>query len=298
MKGVIYHTDKEWFNYLITNNLLTDVSFWTTQDRNLKIQEGDIFFFKTLDQEILGMADVKSYEKNLSINDVWLRFGSKNGVNNLEELKSKLKNTLGISEYEKISVIILDNLVKFKQPIKLKNVGLEKIQVMKYIGDDKIKQILEEANIVRGDQNINLNSLDPKFQKSLTKHRLFQHELRKLVLKKYNNKCLICGIDNENLLKVSHIKPVKDSPDDAGKIDNTLLLCSLHDSLFDSGLISINEKGKIMISDELKKTNSDRLIKEIEYLKNDPIKKEEKEELGLDFENEFFKYHRENIFKK
>jgi len=130
MKGVIYHTDKEWFNYLITNNLLTDVNFWTKRRNNLKIQEGDIFFFKTSDHEILGMADVKSYEKNLSINDAWLRFGSKNGVNNLEELKSKLKNTLGISEYDKISVIILDNLVKFKQPIKLENVGLEKIQVM------------------------------------------------------------------------------------------------------------------------------------------------------------------------
>ena len=96
MKGVIYHTDKEWFNYLITNNLLTDVSFWTTQDRNLTIQGGDVFFFKTSSQEILGMADVKSYEKNISINDVWLRFGSKNGVNNLEELKSKLKKTLRI----------------------------------------------------------------------------------------------------------------------------------------------------------------------------------------------------------
>jgi Predicted restriction endonuclease len=294
MKGVIYHTDKEWFNYLITNNLLTDVNFWTKRRNNLKIQEGDVFFFKTSDQEILGMADVKSYEKSLSINDTWLRFGSKNGVNNLKELESKLKNTLGISEYEKISVIILDNLVKFKQPIKLKNVGLEKIQVMKYIGDDKIKQILEEANIVKGNQNINLDSVDPKFQKSLTKHRLFQHELRKLVLKKYNNKCLICGIDNENLLKVSHIKPVKDSPEYAGKIDNTLLLCSLHDSLFDSGLISIDKNGKILISDELRKTNSDRLIKEIEDLEKSQIERE----LGLDFESEFFEYHRKNIFKK
>ena len=294
MKGVIYHTDKEWFNYLITKNLLTDVNFWTKRRNNLKIQEGDIFFFKTLDQEILGMADVKSYEKNLSINDVWLRFGSKNCVNNLEELKSKLKNTLGISEYYKISVIILDNLVKFKLPIKLKNVGLEKIQVMKYIGDDKIKQILEEANIVRGNQNINLDGVDPKFQKSLTKHRLFQHELRKLVLKKYNNKCLICGIDNENLLKVSHIKPVKDSPEDAGKIDNTLLLCSLHDSLFDSGLISIDKNGKILISDELRKTNSNRLRKEIEDLEKSQIERE----LGLDFESGFFEYHRKNIFKK
>jgi len=123
---------------------------------------------------------------------------------------------------------------------------------------------------------------------------LFQHELRKLVIKKYNNKCIICGIDNENLLKVSHIKPVKDSPEDAGKIDNTLLLCSLHDSLFDSGLISIDKNGKILISDELRKTNSDRLIKEIEDLEKSQIERE----LGLDFESEFFEYHRKNIFKK
>jgi predicted restriction endonuclease len=166
---------------------------------------------------------------------------------------------------------------------------------MKYIGEDKIKQILDEANIVKKNQNnINMDSVDPKFQRALIKHRLFQHKLRELVLERYNNKCVICGIDNKKLLKVSHIKPVKDSPEDAGKIDNTLLLCSLHDSLFDSGLISIDENGKIMISKELKKTHSPRLKEEIEFLEKWQIVNG----LSVDFKNEFFKYHREKIFKK
>jgi hypothetical protein len=130
MKGVVYHTDKEWFNYLINHDLLNDVNFWTKQKHNLNIQEGDTFFFKTSDQEIVGIATFKSYEKNIPINEAWVRFGPKNGVGSLDELKSKLKDILKISEdITEISVIVLDNLVKFKHPVKLEKVGLEKFKL-------------------------------------------------------------------------------------------------------------------------------------------------------------------------
>jgi len=296
MKGVVYHTDKEWFDYLINNNLLNDVNFWTRRKTNLNIQEGDVFFFKVTELGIVGAADFKSYERNMTVKDAWLRFGPKNGVNSLEELKRSLRNTLKISgnDNDTVSAIILDNLVKFKKPVKLDDVDLDKHLIMDFVLYDKIRQILERTNIIKEEKGLDLESVDPEFRRNTSLQRLFQHELRRIVLKKYNNQCLICGIDNEVLLRVSHIKPVRADHENSGKVENSLLLCSLHDSLFDNGLISIDNDGRIIVSDELKKTKSVRLKKEIDYLESNQIKNES----GLNFDNEFFDYHRKHVFKR
>ena len=72
--------------------------------------------------------------------------------------------------------------------------------------------------------------------------------------------CVMCGIRNKDLLRASHIKPWKDCKDSDEKLneDNGLLLCSIHDSLFDRGLICFDDAGKIMISERL--SDADREI--------------------------------------
>ena len=78
---------------------------------------------------------------------------------------------------------------------------------------------------------------------------------------KQKSKCVICGMEQKELLIGSHIKPSAES-DVNEKIDhnNGLLLCCNHDKLFDKHLISFDDvTGKIMISKTLKQSDIKRL---------------------------------------
>lgn len=111
--------------------------------------------------------------------------------------------------------------------------------------------------------------------------------LRERVLK-HNKGCIICGISNTKLTIVSHLKPKRDcSIEEINDISNVLLLCRNHDGLIDKGLITFDDDGDIIISNNLS------------Y--------EDRERLGIDglihiemnmFQKEYIKYHRhrEKIF--
>ena len=55
----------------------------------------------------------------------------------------------------------------------------------------------------------------------------------------YNNSCQICGLENETLMKLVHIKPLTLGEDPS--ISNMLLLCPNDYDLFDKGLIGIKD---------------------------------------------------------
>lgn len=103
------------------------------------------------------------------------------------------------------------------------------------------------------------------------KQRRFQSQLRALLLSE-NESCEITGVKTKETLIASHIKPWKDSSDKE-KIDleNVLLLCAHFDNLFDKGLISFDEDGKILISSKLSARERERLkLSGKEHLKNLP----------------------------
>ena len=102
------------------------------------------------------------------------------------------------------------------------------------------------------------------------------------------NKCCLCGINNPTLLIDSHIKPWKDSaPNEKLDVNNGFLLCANHDKLFDSGLISFDDSGKIIISNQV--SISDRILLNIS----------ENMQVALNEKNRKYLYfHRNTIFKK
>jgi 5-methylcytosine-specific restriction protein A len=117
--------------------------------------------------------------------------------------------------------------------------------------------------------------------------RLGQQVFRKNLILKYGQSCMLCGIENTLLLKASHIKPwIESNNIERLNHSNGLLLCASHDALFDSGLISFNEDGSLLISDQLSK--EDR--KKLDLSKN-----------KIEFDREtkdYIKWHRDNIFRK
>ena len=296
--GIVYHTDKDWFKYLIDKNLLNQVDFWTTRATNLKADKGSPFFFKTEAQEIVGVADYLGIEHNITLKETWNKFGPKSGVDNFDKLVEKAKNTLrleDVNEDTKISYIILDNIVVFRHPVSLEAIDYKGMQTYAKIEkEDIINKIFEIAEISNRQGDLEPQNVDPKFTETLVNSRAFQHQLRNKVTEFYSNRCVLCGIDNNDLLIVSHIKPVNQDKENAGKVKNTLLLCSLHDSMFDKGLISIDKDGSIIISERLKKSQSTKLREEVEFLNN---KKLSATDLHQDFSSEFFEWHRKHIFK-
>lgn len=86
--------------------------------------------------------------------------------------------------------------------------------------------------------------------------RIGQSVYKKHLSELWDHQCAICKVNIPEILKASHAKPWKDCTD-REKLDpyNGLLLCAHHDSLFDSGLISFDPSGHMLVSDTVSNAN-------------------------------------------
>lgn len=93
-------------------------------------------------------------------------------------------------------------------------------------------------------------------RESIVKSRVGQGLFRSKILNKYNGKCLITGISIEKCLIASHIKPWAVCTNEERLSENNgLLLSATYDKLFDSGLISFNGNGEIVVSNYINTEN-------------------------------------------
>ena len=98
----------------------------------------------------------------------------------------------------------------------------------------------------------NFDTLTETERSALIKARIGQGTFKKRLLKKYDGKCVVTGIDEKRLLVASHVKPwAVSSNDERLSPENGLLLTPTFDKLFDSGLITFSDEGKIYFSSQL-----------------------------------------------
>lgn len=96
-------------------------------------------------------------------------------------------------------------------------------------------------------------------RKSIVAARTGQGMFRSQLIDKYS-KCVVTGVDNPKLLIASHIKPWSMSNNiERVSVNNGLLLTPTFDKLFDYGLITFTEKGKLMVSSFVGRENEKRL---------------------------------------
>lgn len=81
----------------------------------------------------------------------------------------------------------------------------------------------------------------------------FQSNFRKELIHEFGGKCALCDINDERLLIASHIVPYSECKlkSDMYHSYNGLLLCVMHDALFDKYLISFDKDRKIIISNSI-----------------------------------------------
>ncbi len=113
---------------------------------------------------------------------------------------------------------------------------------------------LEEFHLANYDdggisRKITFTENDGKDVLRTIKARQGQYKLRKALLQNYRSKCALCSVNDPKLLITSHIKTWSTATADE-RIDttNAILLCKLHDGLFENGYISITDEYEVLYS--------------------------------------------------
>ncbi|MDW4069917.1 HNH endonuclease [Staphylococcus saprophyticus] len=129
-------------------------------------------------------------------------------------------------------------------------------EILKEIENIDINDLHEEIrNVDLEDIKIPLSEFtknDGKNVLKIGKLRIGQAKWRKKLLENYDNKCALCNITDTDLLVASHIKSWSNS-NQKEKIDlsNGIILCVLHDKLFDKGKISISDSYNVLFTKAL-----------------------------------------------
>ena len=127
--------------------------------------------------------------------------------------------------------------------------------------------------------------------------RPYQKYFRTAVIKKFHNQCAITKIDYADVLEACHIKPVhalKKKPhkitDETINPDNGILLTRNLHKLFDEGVFTFNQDGKIRFSEEFIHENYYEYLHTTNKISDVIVDFNEKSQSFLD-------YHRSLIFR-
>ena len=148
---------------------------------------------------------------------------------------------------------------------------------------DVVAAKIEEKKI---SENVNISTTE---RESIVKARIGQGKFREQLLEKYGS-CIISGIDISKALVASHIKPwAVSTNDERVSVNNGLLLSATYDRLFDSGLITFANEGKLIISRFVSEENRNKL----------QIKSGQVYKLQSNMQMEIFlEYHNDVVFIK
>lgn len=125
-------------------------------------------------------------------------------------------------------------------------------------------------------------------RKAVISARVGQGIFREQLLKKYDGRCIVTGVDDKRILLASHVRPWSVSTNEQRlSAENGLLLSPLYDKLFDVGLITFSENETIVCSKELDNKN-------IDLLKIDRTRRYNLKLTDTLLEN--LKYHQKSIF--
>ena len=119
------------------------------------------------------------------------------------------------------------------------------------------------------------------------KQRIGQDILRKYLMMYWGGQCPLTRINDEDLLRASHIKPWTKCENNTTRLNlhNCLLLSALWDAAFDKGLVTFDVKGQPHFSTHISLVAKNKL--ECDCQKPIPLKDEHKL---------FLKWHHHNVF--
>lgn len=144
----------------------------------------------------------------------------------------------------------------------------DKEDILNIEGKTFSKEELEKAQTQENKIIKEIENLEEKYGvdgtvaiEAIVRNSSVQKMFRNNLIAEYGCRCMICGLENIELLVASHIKPAKDC-DVYEKINNNngLLLCANHDKLFDRYLITFQfDTGEIEVSNKVNQNDQQKL---------------------------------------
>jgi len=136
----------------------------------------------------------------------------------------------------------------------------------------------------------------PTETQASVKARRGQQFFRQSVLTAYDVRCCISGINVPRLLVASHIKPWGKFPAERLNPRNGLCLSTLHDAAFDAGLITLDDKLNVVLSNRLRSFFPQPALEQnFVPFEGQPIRLPEK---LAEPDGDFLRYHRDEVFQR
>ncbi len=267
MKFYVGITDKDWFEFL-SKRQPDEINFWKPSGKGIfkALTSGELFLFKLHSPEnyIVGGGFFVRY-LNIPLSMAWEAFGEKNGVENLETLRSKIIGYRGTHEPNPIiGCNILSNPFFFAKeqwiPIPAdwsSNIVSGKIydsreqtganlwtSIQERIAANKVGELQAQQPSIAAEEEARYGS------EYLTKPRLGQGTFRILVTEAYTRRCAITGERTLPVLEAAHIKPFALSGPNS--TNNGILLRSDLHKLFDLGYLTVTKDFHVEISKRIK----------------------------------------------
>lgn len=160
--------------------------------------------------------------------------------------------------------------------------------------EQKLRELRQSKNII---MDVPLDEADKDFSGEtkaiIVQQRVKQNFFRKAVLSSYRGRCCMTVVSDSSLLVASHIVPW--SLDKANRLNpsNGLCLSALHDRAFDKGLIALDNDYRILLSEEIIKTDNAHLKAVFMPLKGERIELPERFLPSV----EFLSWHRNQWFQ-
>jgi putative restriction endonuclease len=205
-----------------------------------------------------------------------LRYGQFNNKNKeVIYLSNLIGKSPGAVAYKLVHLSSQDP--KHKDRVKgLANPGKNAIEIYQEFVDNWDQMLFNSELLLAKYQNKNIDQLvlddeiEPSFINELlegkegiekerfVKTRINQSLFRKVIINNYSSMCSICSLDVKQLLVASHILKWSENQPNRLNPENGICLCNIHDKAFELGFIGINSEYKVMISNEINKSTSNK----------------------------------------
>jgi len=111
--------------------------------------------------------------------------------------------------------------------------------------------VTPKAEFLDRDEVVGLEDFTGETRRVVTEQRIKQHFFRRAVLSSYRGRCCMSGLSEPLLLIASHIVPWSKDKTNRLNPSNGLCLSAIHDKAFDKGLIALSDDFRVLVSNEL-----------------------------------------------
>ncbi len=267
-KAFVAVTDREWFEFLRSREILDEVNFWQpsgrTQFRALEVGEPFLFKLHNPDNFVVG-GGFYTHSSILPCSLAWEAFGEKNGATTLEEMRRRIdfyrRAVVDPRADPMIGCIILRSPFFLSEsdwvpvpPDWAPNI----VRGRTYdLGISPGRELWGHVSLLlQGNENSPFGTAVAQPEERmhgdpvLITPRLGQGAFRVMVTDFYERRCAITREKSLPVLEAAHIRPVADKG--THRIGNGLLIRSDIHRLFDRGYVTVTPDYRFQVSHRLK----------------------------------------------